>query len=221
METIRNTDVQIPSKAYWERVREICTRHGILLILDEIPIAFGRTGKIFAFEHFGIEPDILCLGKGLGAGVIPIAAIIARDTYNIAVDSSLGHFTHEKNPLGSVAALAMLEYIDQHKILEKVQADESFVKSALFQLKSRHQIIGDVRGIGLLWGIELVKNKSSKEKAASEAERVMYYCLEHGLSFKVSQSNVLQLSPPLTITHDQLKKAFSILDDALNSLNSK
>lgn len=89
-ETIRNTDVQIPSAGYWQRVREICSRHQVLLILDEIPIAFGRTGKLFAFEHYGIEPDILCLGKGLGAGVMPIAAMITREEYNIAADVRWG-----------------------------------------------------------------------------------------------------------------------------------
>lgn len=219
METVRNTDVQIPSKAYWKKVREICTKHNVILILDEIPIAFGRTGKMFAFEHFEIEPDIVCLGKGLGAGIIPIAAIVARDSYNMALDSSLGHFTHEKNPLGSIAAMAMLQFIEDNGILQKVKNDEQFVKAALTELKSRHEIIGDIRGIGLLWGIELVQNRISKVKATVEAEKVMYYCLEHGLSFKVSQSNVLQLSPPLTITRDQLKEAISIVDSALMHLN--
>jgi len=219
METVRNTDVQIPSKAYWKKVREICTKHNVILILDEIPIAFGRTGKMFAFEHFEIEPDIVCLGKGLGAGIIPIAAIVARDSYNMALDSSLGHFTHEKNPLGSIAAMAMLQFIEDNGILQKVKNDEQFVKAALTELKSRHEIIGDIRGIGLLWGIELVQNRISKVKATVEAEKVMYYCLEHGLSFKVSQGNVLQLSPPLTITRDQLKEAISILDSALMHLN--
>lgn len=219
METVRNTDVQIPSKAYWKKVREICTKHNVILILDEIPIAFGRTGKMFAFEHFEIEPDIVCLGKGLGAGIIPIAAIVARDSYNMALDSSLGHFTHEKNPLGSIAAMAMLQFIEDNGILQKVKDDEQFVKAALTELKSRHEIIGDIRGIGLLWGIELVQNRISKVKATVEAEKVMYYCLEHGLSFKVSQGNVLQLSPPLTITRDQLKEAISIVDSALMHLN--
>lgn len=218
IETVRNTDVQIPSKQYWQYVREICTRHGVLLILDEIPIAFGRTGKMFAFEHFGIEPDIICLGKGLGAGIIPIAAMIARDSYNIALESSLGHFTHEKNPLGAVAALAMIEYIESNSILAKVIADENYVKKALTDLKEKHQIIGDIRGIGLLWGVELVKDRNSKTSASAEADRVLYHCLEHGLSFKVSHGNVLQLSPPLIINRNQLQKAFSILDDALNNL---
>ena len=164
VETVRNTDVQIPSKKYWKRVREICTKHEVLLILDEIPIAFGRTGKMFAFELYDIEPDILCLGKGLGGGIIPMAAIVARDTYNVALDVSLGHFTHEKNPLGSVAGTAMLEYIDQHNILHKVQQDGEFMQAQLDQLKLRYPLIGDVRGVGLLWGVELVKNRDDKRK---------------------------------------------------------
>ena len=216
METIRNTDVQIPSKRYWTKVREICTRHQVILILDEIPIAFGRTGKMFAFEHYDIEPDIICLGKGLGGGVIPMAAIVCRDSYNVAADVSLGHFTHEKSPLGSVAGLAVLDYIEQNRILEKTQKDSLFVKEKLSQLKQRFQLIGDIRGIGLLWGIELVKDPFTKEKAVNEAELVMYECLKNGMSFKVSQGNVIQLSPPLTITRDELSKAFLILERALD-----
>jgi 4-aminobutyrate aminotransferase len=215
IETIRNTDVQIPSQSYWKKVREVCTRYNVLLILDEIPIAFGRTGKMFAFEHYDIEPDIICLGKGLGGGVIPMAGIVARDTYNVASDVSLGHFTHEKNPLGSVAALAMLEYIEQNNILEKVQRDALFMEEQLKQLKQNHPVIGDIRGIGLLWGIELVKDRSTKEKAVREADLIMYECLKNGLSFKVSQGNVLQLSPPLIITRQELTKALEILEQAI------
>lgn len=215
IETIRNTDVQIPSQAYWDRVREICTKHKVLLILDEIPIAFGRTGKMFAFEHYDIEPDIICLGKGLGGGVMPMAAIVARDTHNIAQSVSLGHFTHEKSPLGSVAALAMLDYMEQNHILEKVQEDAVFMASELQKLQDKFPLIGDVRGVGLLWGIELVRDKDTKEKAVKEAEIVMYECLKNGLSFKVSQGNVLQLSPPLIISREQLREALLILENAL------
>lgn len=215
IETIRNTDVQIPSQAYWKKVREICTKHNVLLILDEIPIAFGRTGKMFAFEHYDIEPDIVCLGKGLGGGVMPMAAIVARDTHNIAQSVSLGHFTHEKSPLGSVAALAMLDYMEQNRILEKVQEDAVFMAAELQKLQDKFPLIGDVRGVGLLWGIELVIDKDTKEKAVKEAEIVMYECLKNGLSFKVSQGNVLQLSPPLIISRGQLREALLILENAL------
>jgi 4-aminobutyrate aminotransferase len=213
-ETIRNTDVQIPTKAYWQRVREICTKHGVLLILDEIPIALGRTGSMFAFEHFGIEPDILCLGKGLGGGIIPFAGIVARDSYNIAAEVSLGHYTHEKNPVGSAAALATISFIENENLLSQIAAHESWMKSELNELKERFPLIGDVRGIGLLWGIELVKNRNTKEKANSEAEKIMYECMRNGLSFKISNGNVLQLSPALTISREDLQKALSILYSA-------
>jgi len=210
-ETIRNTDVQIPSKVYWKRVREICNKHGVLLILDEIPIALGRTGKMFAFEHFGIEPDIICLGKGLGGGIIPFAAMIARDGLNIAGDVSLGHYTHEKSPLGCAAALATLTYIENENILQKVVDDGLWFQIELKKLKNQFSLIGDIRGIGLLWGIELVKDHKTKEKASDEAEKIMYDCMRLGLSFKVSQGNVLQLSPALTISRDELQTALSIL----------
>jgi 4-aminobutyrate aminotransferase len=215
IETIRNTDVQIPSQAYWTKVREICDRHQVLLILDEIPIAFGRTGKMFAFEHYAIEPDIICLGKGLGGGVMPMAAIVARERYNVAGSISLGHFTHEKSPLGSVAALAMLEFIETHDILQKVREDEQFMREKINRLAEQFLLIGDVRGIGLLWGIELVKDRETREKAIEAAEIVMYECLSNGMSFKVSQGNVLQLSPPLTISREELTTALEILEKAL------
>lgn len=220
-ETIRNTDVQIPSKAYWQRIREICTRHGVLLVLDEIPIAFGRTGKMFAFEHYGIAPDMVCLGKGLGGGVIPIAALVCRGDYNVAADVALGHYTHEKSPLGCAAGSAMLDFLASENILAKVQDDEKIVRTALTAMKNEFPLIGDVRGIGLLWAVELVTDRITKEKATEAADAVMYECLAHGLSFKVSQGNVLQLCPPLTITRDELNTAISILAAAISKVSKK
>jgi 4-aminobutyrate aminotransferase len=217
IETIRNTDVQIPSKAYWRRVREICNKHKVLLILDEIPIALGRTGKLFAFEHFDIEPDILCLGKGLGGGIFPFAAMVTRDKFNVASDISLGHYTHEKSPLGSVAALATINYIEKENLLQKVADDSIWMHDQLIKLKEQFQLIGDIRGIGLLWGIELVKDRETKKKANKKSEQIMYECMRQGLSFKVSQGNVLQLSPALTISRDELKKAISILSQVFSN----
>lgn len=216
-ETIRNTDVQIPSEAYWKRIRSICNKHNILLILDEIPIALGRTGSLFAFEHFGIEPDILCLGKGLGGGIVPFAAMVCREEFNIAQSVSLGHYTHEKSPLGCAAALATIEFIEQFQILKKVKEDEIWMQQALIELKERHPIVHQVRGLGLLWALEL-QNHSAP--ATAEAERVMYACLNEGLSFKVSQGHVIQLSPALTCSKDELQLAVQILDRALAQINT-
>lgn len=219
-ETIRNTDVQIPSKKFWKGARELCTKHGVLLILDEIPIAFGRTATMFAYELFGIEPDILCLGKGLGGGIIPQAAIITREEYNKFGHISLGHYTHEKSPLGSMAGLTLLEVLEEENILQKVKEDEEFMKKALYKMHRKYSLIGDVRGVGLLWGIELVTDRTTKKKATAEAEEIMYECLKQGLSFKVSKGNVLQLSPPLTITRKELEKALEILNEAFLKTNN-
>jgi 4-aminobutyrate aminotransferase len=220
-ETIRNTDVQVPHTHFWKKIRSLCDQYGVLLILDEIPIALGRTGKFFAFEHYGIVPDMVTIGKGLGGGVFPIAAVIARKDLNVAKEHSIGHFTHEKSPVGSAAALATLRYIADHHILQYVTDLESFVREQLNELFLRYPMIGDVRGKGLLWGIELVKNRETKVKASAEAEKIMYFCLEQGLNFKVSQGNVLTLSPALVITKQQLSDAFSILDNAFSKfLNS-
>jgi 4-aminobutyrate aminotransferase len=216
-ETVRNTDVQIPSKKYWQRIREICTKHNVLLILDEIPISLGRTGKMFAFENFDIEPDILCLGKGLGGGIIPFAAMVCREEYNVAQDISLGHFTHEKSPLGCAAAQASIAYIEKEGILEKVDADGLWIETQLHELQKKHPIIGQVRGLGLLWGLDL-QDPETKKPAYIQAEKMMYECLNSGLSFKVSQGNVLQLSPALIISREELRKAIAILDEAFTTL---
>ena len=219
-ETVRNTDVQIPSKYFWQEARKLCDKYGVLLILDEIPIALGRTGKMFAFEHYDIEPDILCIGKGLGGGIMPQAAIITRDDYNICSDISLGHYTHEKSPLGAMAGLTTIGFIEENKLLDKVKEDQAYIELALLALKNKYQLIGDVRGLGLLWAVELVTNKTTKEKAVDAAELVMYACLKRGLSFKVSSGNVLQLSPALTITRKELDTALHILDESLKEVSN-
>lgn len=219
-ETIRNTDVQLPSKSFWKKARELCNQYGVLLILDEIPIALGRTGKMFVFEHYDIEPDILCIGKGLGGGIFPQAAMITRDEYNRFADISLGHYTHEKSPIGAVAGLGTIAFIEEEGLLQKVKTDEAFLKKALDAMQLKYPLIGEVRGMGLLWGVELVKDGKTKEKAIEEAEKVMYECLKRGLSFKVSAGNVLQLSPALTISRKELNKALNILDESLAAISS-
>lgn len=220
-ETIRNTDVQIPSLKYWQSLRELCDRYGVVLILDEIPIALGRTGKMFAFEHFGIEPDILCLGKGLGGGIIPQAAVICRESYNRFSDISLGHYTHEKSPLGAAAGLTVIDIIEKEDLLAKARILELEIRSIFNVFQKEFSLIGDVRGIGLLWGIELVKDRNTKDEAFKEAEKIMYDCLKEGLNFKVSKGNVLQLCPPLTISNMELADSFKILHNAFSNLKNQ
>ena len=214
-EAVRNTDVQVPSKAYWKRIREICDKHNVMLIIDDIPNGMGRSGEWFTHQAFDIEPVILCIGKGFGGGLVPIAAMITKDKYNTAAQVSLGHYTHEKSPIGCAAALATMEVIEQQNLLEKVQADSAFVREQLLQMKEKYPVIGDVRGIGLLWGVELVTDHITKTRAFDEAEAVLYQCLNDGLSFKVSQGNVIQLSPPLIISRSELEVALSVFEKAI------
>src|SRR5207247_6568594 len=117
VETIRSTDVQIPPAGYYPSLRHACDRHGALLILDEIPIGLGRSGRFFAFEHYGVVPDMVVLGKGLGGGVFPLAALIAREGLNVASETALGHYTHEKNPVACAAGLATLQVIHEEKLV--------------------------------------------------------------------------------------------------------
>jgi len=212
VETVRSTDVQVPPPDYYRVVRESCDRHGALLILDEVPICLGRTGRMFAFEHYGVVPDMVVLGKGLGGAVFPMAALIARRDLDVAANRALGHYTHEKSPVGCAAALATLDVIDQEGLLARAQRLGARARERMEALRERHPLVGDVRGLGLLLGIELVRDGRA---ARQEAEAVMYHCLAHGLSFKVGQGNVLTLSPPLVIDDGDLDRAFDILDAAL------
>ncbi|THE58637.1 aspartate aminotransferase family protein [Vibrio parahaemolyticus] len=214
-EAVRNTDVQVPSKAYWKRIREICDKHNVMLIIDDIPNGMGRSGEWFTYQAYDIEPDMLCIGKGLGGGLVPIAAMVTKDKYNTAEQISMGHYTHEKSPIGCAAALATMEAIEQEGLLDKAKADSQFMREKLLEMKAKYPVIGDVRGIGMLWGIELVTDHESKSRAYDEAEAVLYQCLNNGVSFKVSQGNVIQLSPPLIITREQLTEALAIFEEAI------
>src|SRR4051812_47994267 len=213
-ETVRCTPF-IPPQDYWKKIRAACDKHGALLILDEVPICLGRTGKMFACEHYGIVPDMLVIGKGLGGGIFPFAALIARDHLNVMRDKALGHYTHEKNPVACAAALATLDIIRDEKLLDYVQSISAHALGRMRQMMEKHRIIGDVRGLGLLMGIELVRNREIMERASDEAERVMYHCLSNGLNFKLTMGNIITLTPALTITRSQMDKALDILEAAI------
>ena len=212
IETIRSTDVRIPPPEYYRVVRDACDRHGALLILDEVPICLGRTGRMFAFEHYGIVPDMVVLGKGLGGGVFPLAALIARREFDVVADRALGHYTHEKSSVGCAAGLATLEVIEDERLLERSQALGARALERMHALEQKHPLIAETRGIGLLLAIELERNGAP---ARHQAERVMYHCLAHGLSFKIGQGNVVTLSPPLIIAPEELDRALDIVDGAL------
>jgi len=212
-EPLRCTTAVLPPPGYWKKVREACDRHGALLIFDEIPVGLGRTGHMFATELTGIEPDIIVLGKGLGGSIFPLAAIIAHEDLDVADEVSLGHYTHEKSPVGAAAALATLKVIEDERLVERSRDLGSRFVKQLEALAGRHPSIIEVRGIGLLLGVEM--------RTAALAEETMYRSLDFGLSFKVSAGTVLALTPPLNLSDEEFEFALNALDHALTAAETK
>ncbi len=215
-ETVRSSPY-IPPRDYWKKVRAACDRHGALLILDEIPTCLGRTGAYFVHEHYDVVPDMVVIGKGLGGGIFPLAALIAREELNTAMaDRALGHYTHEKSPVACAAALATIETIESESLLKQATAMGDYAMTRLREMQATFPIIGDVRGLGLLMGVEL-KDPKTGARATEAAEQVLYGCLSRGLSFKVSMGNILTLVPPLTISREEMDEALGILEASLTA----
>ena len=207
----------VPSRRYWQGVKDLCEQYGALLIFDEIIEGFGRTGKLFACEHF-VTPDVLVLGKSLGGGLLPFAGIVTHEKYNTCQHRSVGHYTHEKNALCSVAALAEIVYIVEHKLHEHAAKLGDYTIKRLTELKEKHPMIGHVAGLGLHIGIDLVSDPKTRERAVDEAEIIMFKCLEKGLSSKTIEGNVLTLRPALVISREEMERAIDIIDEAIGEV---
>lgn len=213
VETVRASSRLAPP-GYLEILREACDKHGALLIFDEIPHALGRTGHMFTCANYGVVPDLLVIGKALGGGVFPLAALLAREDLDGAMaEQALGHYTHEKNPVACAAGLALLDVIEDEKLCEKSREMGEYALEKLQTMQKRHRLIGAVRALGLLMGVDLIRPDGTR--ATDEADRVMYLCLERGLSFKTTMGSTLTLTPPLTITRAEMDRALAILDEAI------
>ena len=207
----------VPPPGYWQAVQAACRKHGALLIMDEIPTGLGKTGRMFAFDHDGIEPDIVVLGKALGGGMLPIAGILARDDLNVAGDFAIGHYTHEKNPVTARAALTTLDIIEDEGLVDRSATLGTHAQNRLKDALHDHPHVGDIRGRGLMFGVEIVTDRNSRTPDPDRAERIYYTSLDKGLSFKISAGSVLTLSPPLVISQSDLDTALSIVINAIRT----
>lgn len=205
----------VPPPGFWAAVRAACNRHGALLIMDEIPTGLGKTGRMFAFEHDEVVPDIVTLGKALGGGILPIAAVVARRDLDVCGDFAIGHYTHEKNPVTARAALETLAVIRDEGLVERAAQLGRHAQERLRETVGGSASVGDIRGRGLMFGVEIVADRSTRAPDRAAAERIYYRCLEAGLSFKISAGSVLTLSPPLTIGQGDLDRALSIVARAI------
>jgi len=203
----------LPPSGFWPEVRHACEESGSLLIFDEIPTGLGKTGRFCAYEHVGATPDILVLGKALGGGMLPLAAVLARADLDVMADKAIGHYTHEKNPILAAAALATLEVIVEEGLVSRAAELGDYLLTQLWAMAAHLPIVGDVRGAGLLVGVELVTPQGGP--AIDEADRVFYAALRRGLSFKTTMGSVLTLSPPLTVSREELDLAVNTLGACL------
>jgi len=214
--------VQIPSKVYWTRLREICDKHGVLLIADEVINGWGRSGKWFTIEHYDVVPDMVTMAKGLSSGYAPIAAVAVRDsvfegfTQEEGKEVALGHLlTFGGHAVACVAALTNIEIFKREKLVEQSADKGEYLKKQLDELRS-HPTVGDVRGLGLMCGIEIVQNKETKEKFGREhgfTKRVTEIVNERGLLTRVWDT--IHFAPPFVITTDEIERMVAIADEAL------
>ncbi len=202
----------LPPPGFWQAVRQACDDHGALLIFDDIPSGLGKTGRMFSSENFDTIPDIVTLGKSLGGGMLPIAAMITRPELDVLEDRALGHYTHEKNPVTCRAALTTIEIIESEGLVENASHVGKHALSRLHDMKDRHAIIGDVRGLGLVMGIDLVEDRETKTPAINATDRILYKALKRGLNFKTTMGGVLTLTPPLIVTIDEMDQALDIIE---------
>ncbi len=208
----------VPAPNYWPLLREVCDRYGCLLIADEVITGFGRTGKMFACDHWGVTPDIMTVAKGITSGYIPMGAAITRKHVSDAfVGSEKAAFRHVitfgGHPVAAAAALKNIEIMETEGMPENAAKMGAYLKEGLLELQQRHRIIGDVRGLGLLCGLELVQDRTSKEYFPTEAElgrRLTQGFSEGGLILR--GGDVMNIAPPLCVTSSEIDEILLVLD---------
>ena len=208
----------VPPEGYLARLHQICQKHGILLIADEIQSGMGRTGKLYACEHTGLEPDMILSGKALGGG-LPLTAVTGRAEIMDATHAGGLGGTFAGNPVSCRAGVAVVELLTGG-LLDQAQGLARELEAQFRGLETKHRLVGQVRGRGLMWGMELVRDQDSKEPADSEAAQVVSQCLERGLIVLRCgvHHNVIRTLMPLTVTSQELEQGFAILDQVLTDL---
>ncbi|WP_371932649.1 aspartate aminotransferase family protein [Bacillus carboniphilus] len=225
----------VPPTGYYKTIREICDKHNILFIADEVMTGIGRTGKKFAIEHWGVCPDLMAVGKGLSGGYAPIAATLVSSKVMFPIlkgsGSIMSGHTYSANPQSSATALAVLKYIEDHHLVKQSEHRGELLNIELEKLQRSHPIIGDVRGVGLLYGVEFVSdtiNKLPFHKELNLTQKVVKKAQEKGLLVYPSASGLegdsgdaILIAPPFIISEQQLKQLVQILDQTLSDIEEE
>jgi 4-aminobutyrate aminotransferase len=203
----------IPPPDFFPALRKLCDRYGILLIADEVQSGMGRTGKWWAIENFGVEPDIICSAKGIASGV-PLGAVIARKHLMDWPKGSHGN-TYGGNPLACVAALATIDLIEKQYMANAAEVG-AYTLERLRAMAQRHPTIGEVRGLGLMIGVEFVKDRATKKRAVTLRDRIVDLAFEHGLVMLGCGRNTIRISPPLSITRAEIEEGLEIFEGVIS-----
>ncbi|HEX9870616.1 MAG TPA: aminotransferase class III-fold pyridoxal phosphate-dependent enzyme, partial [Candidatus Tectomicrobia bacterium] len=210
----------VPPPNFLPMLEDICRRYDTYLVVDEVKVGMGRTGQWFAFQHSGVTPDVVIMGKSLGGG-LPLSAVVARKEI-LDVGPAQALFTTAGNALSCAAGLATVEAIEQDRLVDNARKVGAYLHDRLAALQDRHPLIGDVRGLGLIQGVELVKDRDTKEPASAETAKVVFRAWELGLVvfYAGMFSNVLELTPPLVLTEADVDEGVGILDRALSDVEA-
>jgi len=208
----------VPPAGFFPALRRLCDKHGILLIADEVQSGIGRTGKWWAIEHWGVEPDIVCFAKGIASGM-PLGGILARAS---VMDWPMGAHgnTYGGNPVSCSAGLATLELIEGGFMENAAEVGE-YTLDALSEIMTRHTSIGQVRGKGLMLGIEFVKDRESKIPAPDLRDRIVEKAFYNGLITLGSGKNCVRIAPPLNISQDLINEGLQMLEEAITSAEAE
>ena len=206
----------VPQARYMKELQKICNDNNIVFIVDEIQAGFGRTGKMFAYEHYGIEPDLITLSKSIAAG-IPLSAVVGKkEIMDSACVGGIGG-TYSGSPLGCIAALKVIEKIEKENLCEKSQKLGEYMHKRLSDMREKYDVIGDVRGLGSMMAIELVKDKEAKEPASALVKEIIGKCYKKGVIFLNAGilGNVIRFLPPLVMTDEQVKYGMDVLEESI------
>jgi 4-aminobutyrate aminotransferase len=208
----------VPPDTFHQRLRELTSQHGILLIVDEVQSGMGRTGKMFAIEHTGVQPDVVTMAKGIASG-LPLGVATARADV-MSWPPGMHASTFGGNPVACAAALTTIRLL-RDGLVRNAEVVGAHLKAGATALMGKHALIGDVRGRGLMVGIELVRDRQTKERATTERNAVVQECFKRGLLVLGAGTNAIRLSPPLVLTREQADVALKLLDEALSAVTKR
>jgi 4-aminobutyrate aminotransferase len=218
-EPIQGEGGYVPAPPEYFKKMEFLRKSGVLFVSDEIQTGVGRTGKFLGIEHYGVVPDVVTIAKGIASG-LPLSATIAKAEVMESWKPGQHASTFGANPVAVEAGLATLDIIKSEHLIQNAKRIGEKAKKRLLEMKERYEIVGDVRGMGLFIGVEIVKDKRTKTRGEEEAKQIMDYCFHHGLLIIIAGRNTLRVIPPLNITEDEISEGLDILEEGIAAVNS-